>query len=498
MAEQVYDDDEDGNARQSALSGELGSPSATWIRWLASMNSADTDWEASAAPLPSEGSSAPIGFPFPGWEPLGLWKTLPDEVEEDIEEQSTTPLELSPESSYAATPPPFPAAQPSSFARATPEPPPSSLFEQRYAEGAAFAYVHADLQNRRADDERLTGRRWPGSDIPHPRNAHEAMIFDQLALALGEVNPRVFARESALRYVQASRLPEEDELAPTDVYAIFYYGLGLTLRPLDCVGLPHVLATYHRRLHEVYLDWALLQDPPYGRATLDQTAWRRAVDSSQLARLLVAWCVATHLSENYDVPLVLGFSLPAPEPAHTGSLTSSGAASILPAGSSADLLNRYRKTMIAFATLLAPQERLWQQISTLQLGIHMGDAEWRAHLGGTRAGGWREVKTSGRRPPLGIWYPRDVDPVAQVLRVLAELNNCPPSLIEWQLDGKMGVLDWDAWSTRLLGEVPALQQRYAAALQLLYGEARARVRSRWPLAAGREPEKPSPRLWLTL
>ena len=61
MAEQVYDDDEDGNARQSALSGELGSPSATWIRWLASMNSADTDREASAAPLPSEGSSAPSG-----------------------------------------------------------------------------------------------------------------------------------------------------------------------------------------------------------------------------------------------------------------------------------------------------------------------------------------------------------------------------------------------------------------------------------------------------
>jgi hypothetical protein len=327
--------------------------------------------------------------------------------------------------------------------------------------------------------------------MPYPTNAHEALIFDQLALALGEVNPRLFARESALRYVQASRLPEEDGLAPTDIYAIFYYGLGLTLRPLDCVGLPHVLATYYRRLHEVYLDWALLQDPPYGRATLDQTAWRRAVDSSQLARLLVAWCVATHLAENYDVPLVLGFSVPAPEPAHTGS------ASLLPAGTSADLLNRYRKTMVSFATLLAPQERLWQQISALQLGIHMGDADWRDHLRGTRPGGWREVKTAGRQTPLGVWYPRDVDPVAQVVRVLAELNNCPPSLIEWQLDGNVGILDWDAWSMRLLGEVPALQQRYAAAEQLLYGETRARVRVGWPVA-GRAREKRPPILRLTL
>ena len=447
-------------------------------------------------PISFDRHAAPVGFRLHGWEPVGLWKTPADEVEEDIEEQSTTPLELSPDPPYAATPAPFPEAEAGSADRETSEPLPSSLFLQRYAEGTAFAYVHADLQNRRAEDERLTGRSWPGSGIPHPANAHEAMIFDQLALALGEVNPRVFARERALRYVQASRLPEEDQLAPTDVYAIFYYGLGLTLRPLDCVGLPHVLATYHRRLHEVYLDWVLLQDPPYGRATLDQTAWRRAVDSSQLARLLVAWCVATHLCENYDVPLLLGFSLPVPQPAHTDSLTSAGAASLLPAGNTGDLLNRYRKTMIAFATLLAPQERLWQQISALQLGIHMGDAEWRAHLRGSRAGVWREVKTARRQTPLGIWYPRDVDPVAQVIRVLAELNNCPPSLIEWQLDGKMGVLDWDAWSMRLLGEVPVLQQRYAAAGQLLCGEARARVGG-WPVAGG-APEQRAPMLRLAL
>jgi hypothetical protein len=423
-----------------------------------------------------------------------MWKTPSDEVDEDIEEQLTTPLELSPVTPHTVTPPLPAGALPAG--REAADEPPSSLFEQRYGEGAAFGHVHADLQNRRAEDERLTGRHWPGSGIPHAKTAHEAMIFDQLALALGEVNPRLFARESALRYVQASRLPEEDDLAPTDVYAIFYYGLGLTLRPLDCTGLPHVLATYHRRLHEVYLDWSLLQDPPYGRATLDQTAWRRAVDSSQLARLLVAWCVATHLCENYDVPLVLGFSVPALQPAHTGSLNPSGPASLLPAGSTADLLNRYRKTMVAFATLLAPQERIWQQISALQLGIHMGDAEWRAHLRGT-GGGWREAKVAGRRMPLGIWYPRDVDPVAQVIRVLAELNNCPPSLIEWQLDGKMGLLDWDAWSMRLLGELPALQQRYAAAEQLLFGEARARVRSGWS-PTSREPEKRTPPLRLTL
>jgi hypothetical protein len=161
------------------------------------------------------------------------------------------------------------------------------------------------------------------------------------------------------------------------------------------------------------------------------------------------------------------------------------------------LLNRYRKTMVSFATLLAPQERLWQQISALQLGIHMGDVDWRDHLRGTRPGGWREVKTARRVAPLGVWYPRGVDPVAQVIRVLAELNNCPPSLIEWQLDGKMGVLDWDTWSMQLLGEVPTLQQRYVAAQQLLYGEARARVRAGWPVA-GRAGENRPSMLRLTL
>jgi hypothetical protein len=280
---------------------------------------------------------------------------------------------------------------------------------------------------------------------------------------MGEVDPRLLARESALRYIRASRFPEEDDLAPTDVYAILYYGLGLVLRPLDCANTPQVLAIYNRRSHEVYVDWTLLQEPPYGRATLDRTAWRRAVDGAPLARVLVAWCVATHLAENYDVPLVLGFSPQISAPA--------GELAISPVGA-ADLLNRYRKTMISFATLLAPQERLWQQINSLQLGVHIGDPEWRAHL---RSATWRDGFTGGwhraeaTSQAAGSWFPRQADPVEQVILVLAELNNCPPSLIEWQLDGNTGVLDWDAWAVQLRREVPALQYRYAAAEQFFFG-----------------------------
>jgi hypothetical protein len=299
------------------------------------------------------------------------------------------------------------------------------------------------------------------------------MFFDQLAIALGEVDPRTLARESALRYVRASRRPGEDPLGATDIYAIFYYGLGLSLRPLDCAGLPHVLATYSRLLHEVYLDWTLLKDPPFGRAILDQGAWRRTLDNSPLARILLAWCAATHLAENYDVPLVLGFS------GYTGPLGDGaqtlplGGLSLSPAGMAGDVLNRYRKTILAFANLLAPQERLWQQVSALHLGIPTGDPQWRARVRAIcslegSAGGWRQARVTGHLLPGGFWYPHDMDPVEQLITILAERNSCPPSLVAWQLDGNPGMLDWDAWSTQLLRDIPTLQQRYAVAERFLY------------------------------
>jgi hypothetical protein len=311
------------------------------------------------------------------------------------------------------------------------------------------------------------------------------MFFDQLAIALGEVDPRTLARESALRYVRASRLPGEDTLGPTDIYAIFYYGLGLSLRPLDCAGLPHVLATYSRLLHEVYLDWTLLKDPPYGRATLDQSAWRRTLDNSPLARILLAWCAATHLAENYDMPLVLGFSGYAGPLGDRAQNIPMGGMTLSPAGMAGDFLNRYRKTILAFATLLAPQERLWQQVSALHLGIPMGDPQWRAHvraiccLDGGSSAGWRQAQVSGHLLPGGFWYPYDMDPVEQLITILAERNSCPPSIIAWQLDGNAGVLDWDVWSMQLLRDVPALQQRYALAERFLYSSASAAAG--WPV-----------------
>ena len=239
-----------------------------------------------------------------------------------------------------------------------------------------------DLQQRRFEDEWHTGRRWPGNQLRYPGSPDEALVFDQLAIALGEVDPRVLARESALRYVRASRISGKDDLGPTDIYSIFYFGLGLSLRPLNCSATPNVLGTYSRLLHRVYLDWTLLLHPPYGQAALDHNAWRRTLDSSPVARIVLAWCAATHLTENYDVPLVLGFcdgSAPISESGRRGA--ECGGLTLAPAlGGMGDVLNRYRKTMIAFASLLAPQERLWQQISALGLGIQMGNPDWRARV----------------------------------------------------------------------------------------------------------------------
>jgi hypothetical protein len=494
VAEEYFELDDQG--QRSAFSGELGSPSTTWMGWLA----ADSDVECEPGFHEVDSYDAPVdagidaiyeypATPFDPWDTQVAGAGPPDaRAQVDSSTDSTTQRSLFDER-YAQQP--WDQSAPYSGHGTLMPPSPSSSFgaesdfrraPRRHSDGytgqfpiqnVCSTYFHADLQQRRLQDERLTGRRWPGNGIPYPGSPREAIFFDQLAIALGEVDPRTLARESALRYVRASRRPGEDALGPTDIYAIFYYGLGLSLRPLDCAGLPHVLATYSRLLHEVYLDWTLLKDPPYGRATLDQTAWRRTLDNSPLARILLAWCAATHLAENYDMPLVLGFS------GYSGPLGDGAQAlpgvglSLSPAGMAGDVLNRYRKTILAFANLLAPQERLWQQINALHLGIPMGDSQWRAHvrtvcsLEGS-SGGWRQVKVAGHLLPGGFWYPHDMDPVEQLITILAERNSCPPSLIAWQLDGNLGTLDWDAWSMQLLRDIPALQQRYALAEQFLY------------------------------
>ncbi|MGH2515359.1 MAG: hypothetical protein ACRDHP_06860 [Ktedonobacterales bacterium] len=309
----------------------------------------------------------------------------------------------------------------------------------------------AALQQRRAEDERMTGRHWPGNSIIAPGSPFEAAYFEDLAIALGQVDPRLLAREGALRYVRSAVIPGEDELGPTDIYAILYYGLGLTLRPLDCTGLPHVLAVYHRATREVYLDWKLLSEPPYGRAIFDPAAWRRSVDGSLLARFLLSWCAAVHLTDNYDVPLVLGFS---PVGFSAAPLAGPSGGSI-PPSLPADTLNRYRKAMIAAATVLAPADRLWQQVTALRLRIHMGDPEWRNAM---RA----EYGYSGGR---GTGAPA-MDPAEQLISVLAERNNCPPLLVEAQLDGNISQMDWTMWSTQLLRDIPELQLRYAASAHM--------------------------------
>jgi hypothetical protein len=256
----------------------------------------------------------------------------------------------------------------------------------------------------------------------------------------------VLAREAVLRYVRASRVGGEDPLAPTDIFAILHFGLGMTLRPLNCTGLPHVLAVYHRATRELYLDWKLIQDPPYGRAVLDPAAWRRAVDASPMARFLIAWTCALHLTENFDIPLVLGF-VPAPA-------VVAGTPILSP-----DTQNRYRKTMAATASLLAPAERLWQQITMRRFRIHMGDPQWREHMRSEYGYGSQAWRTSSD-PATGA------DPAVQLVEMLAEMNNCPPVLVEAQLDGDTRRIEWPSFAQRLLHELPVLQMRQVASSRM--------------------------------
>jgi hypothetical protein len=324
-------------------------------------------------------------------------------------------------------------------------------------------YFRADLQRRRLEDERLTGRCWPGSFTPLSNGQNDTLLDDQLTIALGDVDCRLLARESALRYVRASQRPGQhklDALVATDIYAIFYYGLGLSLRPLDCTGLPHVLAVYHRQSHDVYLDWSLLSDPPYGLDALDHAAWRRAVDTSPVARILLAWCVATHIAENFDVPLVLGYS------AYTAPVTLEGqdVPKSMATPLSSDTFNRYRKTITALAALLAPQERLSLQMASMGLPFPRGDPDWRVHLRAAygHGTGWQRGHT---QQPLPGGAASSSDVVEHVISVLAEQNHCPRLLVEWELDGNLGLLDWDTWSMDLLRGTFGLWMRYTAADQ---------------------------------
>lgn len=391
----------------------------------------------------------------------------------------------------------------------------SNFHDDRYTSYATT------LQQRRAEDERMTGRRWPTNALTAPVEPDEVAYFDQLAIALGEVSPRTLARASALRYVKAARTAQEDSIAATDIYAIIFFGLGLTIRPLDCSSLPQVLAVYHRTTREIYLDRSLLQNLSGGTSLLDPQMWRRAVDGSPLTRFLLAWCAAVHLTDNYDIPLALGFA-PVPAPVSSAGQSqgapnaANGAAGPLVNNAnpvSSDTLNRYRKAMEASETLLAPAHRLWQQIAALNLPLNMGERDWRARIraiyGYTGpaydrpasapgyAGGMGSMGAMGPLGAVGAYSqsnpnynPNYPDPAEQLVRVLAERNSCPRLFVESQLDGAEASPDWGEWSQRLTQEIPTLHMRYLTASRIFgmaSGGPVGGAASTWAPAGGANP-----------
>ena len=449
-SERLNDDDEDGRNP----SGDLDRLSTDWRLQLGFFSGSGIT-PTPGATISRNELDVPRDIPFP---PNNHKDILPD----NIEELRTSPLDHAPsgepiirnpqrESRYYDPGAPRDGRNVPGGTPSRPIPPEESV--PMYSRRNDDVLGGSGLTQRRAEDERRTGRHWPGNNLSYPGSPYEAMYFEDLAVALGHVDPQILTREGALRYVRSAVIPGEDSLGPTDIYAILYYGLGLTVRPLNCTGVPHILAVYNRESRDVYIDWTIVNDAPIGRSFFEASGWRRAVDASPLARFLLSWCCAVHISDNYDVPLVIGFT-----PVNSAAPGSRPAGVPLSA-LEPDTLNRYRKTLMATASLLAPAERLWQQISAYRVRIHMGDPEWRARL---RAEfgfqGWRG--TNG--PAAGF----SVDPVDQLLDSLAEQNRCPRFLIEAQLDGNTGQLDWDVWSMHLMQQLPDLQQRYVAAAQM--------------------------------
>ena len=456
-----HDDDGFSDMNPDEFSGPLGEPSTWWIKqlnppiWPSSssihtMRAGTTGSLTPRRPKPTQGSTPKAGAPSS--RPIERPEAPTPETFNRVDGFTPSPNESHPLFSQR-----YGADQ--MGGRRPPENTPNRSAGESNARGATGEYLNSSLHQRRSEDERLTGRRWPSNGLTFPGDPHEAGYFDSLAIALGEVSPRILARESALRYVRSSRIRSEDPLAPSDVHAIVYYGLGFTLRPLNCDGLPHVLGVYHRAAHEIYLDWKLFRDAPKGSAVLDPSAWRRAVDVSQLVRFLLAWCAAIHLTDNYDAPLVLGFA-PTPTTMLGAAPYNQQQGSVALGG---DTFNRYRKATEAVSTVLAPAERLWQQINALRLPLHIGERDWRTRLRAEfgAAPSWRQSQT-----PFGPNTQSGPDPVDQLIAVLAERNNCPGALIEAQLDGENFRLDWTSWSLQLMREIPALQQRYVTSARM--------------------------------
>jgi hypothetical protein len=132
VAEELFDHDENEheNGPRSSLSGELGSPSITWLSWL----TATTDSGAPALDEYSgDHSETPGREPLSGWYQApgtmatsgreASWDTSDSDVE--IDEHPTTPLEPLD---------PFTAFPPLHREGPTLMPPESSLFEPRYGQ----------------------------------------------------------------------------------------------------------------------------------------------------------------------------------------------------------------------------------------------------------------------------------------------------------------------------------------------------------------------------
>jgi len=512
------DRSEQGGADEmSAFSGGLGRPDTMWMRLL-SRDSAMAD-----ASYPSTPPSASNISPFPqidrGAPPRALGKSIspgaqPPGAPTAGQKNQGAPNAPHPNPVNRAThpnqlpPPKLPTRPDMPGAAAAVDPEGAPMRAYPHFNDDHYTSYTATLQQRRAEDERRTGRRWPTNALSTPVEPDEVTYFDQLAVALGEVSPRVLARASALRYVKAARTPQEDPIAATDIYAIIFFGLGLTIRPLDCSSLPQVLAVYHRTTREIYLDRSLLQNLAGGTTLLDPHTWRRVVDSSPLTRFLLAWCAAVHLTDNYDIPLALGFA-PVPAPATPQGAPNGAAGPVVNNANqvSSDTLNRYRKAMEAAETLLAPAHRLWQQIAALNLPLNMGERDWRARIraiygytgpaydrpagvnsfgsamGPMHAGGGYGQSNGGYNPA----YP---DPAEQLVRVLAERNSCPRLFVESQLDGAEASPDWGEWSQRLTQEIPTLHMRYLTAARMFSMASAAPVgaaASAWAPAAGANP-----------
>ena len=226
--------------------------------------------------------------------------------------------------------------------------------------------------------------------------------YDGMSGPLGKLQAEWYRR---MQHRPSDYLPAHDA-DTTDVVGIAKDGMKMQLELLNISQHLHVLGVLYPATKQLFLDWTLLRNAPTGLGTQSTFVWRKSVDSSPAARFLVAWAIAHLSSESDPSPFVYSF---------------------VPARVTSNIhtIQRRLTTMRRVAQLLCPRERLYRQM--------------------------RDIASQCPN--------KKQEDISWLIPALAELNGCPPCVVQLGFGNVTRTPNWQDFSAQLVGELPLLNLR---------------------------------------